>query len=398
MRIHGDQAENLEEAIRHIELALTVFSRQLPPEKWAKAQNNLGLAFQSRKRGDRAENIEKAISLFLHALQVFTPRAFPEDWAVTQNYLGFAYEDRIRGDQAENTDRAIGYFQQALEVFTLETYPEKWAHTHQNLIYAYKKRKNGDRTENFDQAIHHCLQALEVFTRQVDPNIWALCQTFLALIYMDRKRGEVAEYTGQAITHYQKALEVFTQNDHPEQWSRVQAGLAAAYNESTRGDGRSSPVINPPFLSYPQFYDKESQQQLDQKRNLKLAELIITDFSFVTHLVLLYQWEEDLPNDEANRLAKRAIAYVCCAIYDAACSAGLTCQPSEIPNGSRPAWILEGEKSPVSLTLSDIDLSERTCQMTIGAVLVSMKEPSSDPAHWEKLREAFNARFSEIIV
>jgi hypothetical protein len=193
-------------------------------------------------------------------------------------------------------------------------------------------------------------------------------------------------------------LEVFTHNDHPEEWARVQEGLAAAYNESTRGDGSTSPVINPPFLSYPQFYDEEAQRKAGEKHTLKLVGSIIPDFPYLTQLILRYQWDENLPDDEANRLAQRAIAYVCCAIYDAARSAGLFCQVSEIPNGHRPAWILEGERSPVSLTLSDIDLSERTCQMTIGAVLVSMDEPPSDRVRWENLHAAFKARFSEITV
>jgi hypothetical protein len=113
---------------------------------------------------------------------------------------------------------------------------------------------------------------------------------------------------------------------------------------------------------------------------------------------LFYKWEDELANDEANRLALRAVAYISCAIYDAAWSAGWTCQASPIPNGRRPAWILDGERSPVSLTLSDIDLSEKQCQFTIGAVMTQIGKPSGDRAQWEKLHAAFKARFSNITV
>lgn len=155
---------------------------------------------------------------------------------------------------------------------------------------------------------------------------------------------------------------------------------------------------NPFNLTYPQHYDEESRQQPGKKRNLKLTSSIIPDFPYVTHLLLLYHWEGDLPDEEARHLALRAIAYICCAIYDVAIDAGLFCQPSPIPNGRRPAWIIEGEKSPVSLILSDIDESERTCQMTIGAMLTSIREPPSDRTRWEKLHAAFKARFSDICV
>jgi hypothetical protein len=151
-------------------------------------------------------------------------------------------------------------------------------------------------------------------------------------------------------------------------------------------------------LTYPHHYNEESWQRPGKKCGLKLVNSIVPDFPHVTHLVLLYRWEEKLPDDEPKNLALRAIAYVSCAVYDAAVNAGLLCQPSQIPNGRRPAWILEGEKSPVSLILSDIDESERTCQMTIGAMMTSLGEPPSERTRWEKLHAAFKSRFSHICV
>jgi len=113
---------------------------------------------------------------------------------------------------------------------------------------------------------------------------------------------------------------------------------------------------------------------------------------------LVYQWDENLPDEEARNLSLRAIAYVSCAIYDAAISAGLFCPPSPIPNGRRPAWRLEGEIAPVSLTLSDIELSEKTCQLTSGAILTHIGQPPGDKARWEKLNASFKARFGNITV
>ncbi len=135
-----------------------------------------------------------------------------------------------------------------------------------------------------------------------------------------------------------------------------------------------------------------------KKRKLKLINSIVPDSPNLTILILLYQWEENLPHEEASDLALRAIAYISCAIYDVTITVGLSCQPSPISNGRRPAWILEGERVPVSLTVSDIDESDRTCQMTIGAMLIAVGEPPSDRTRWEKLHEGFKTKFSVITV
>lgn len=151
-------------------------------------------------------------------------------------------------------------------------------------------------------------------------------------------------------------------------------------------------------LTYPQHYDEEFRQQPGEKRNLKLIKSIIPDFGYFNCLILEYQWDDTLSDEEAERLRLRAVAYIACAIYDAATTEGLFCQASEIPHGRRPAWFIEGEKVPISLTLSDIDISDRTCQMTIGAMLMAIGAPPSSRTHWEKLQAGFKAKFSNISV
>jgi len=152
------------------------------------------------------------------------------------------------------------------------------------------------------------------------------------------------------------------------------------------------------FLTYPQHYDEESQQQLGKKCNLKLIESIIPVSKSPARITLVYQWDETLSDEDAKRLGLRAVAYIACAIYDAATNAGLNCQAFEIPHGRRPSWLIDGEKMPISLILSDIDISDRTCQMTIGTVAVAIGVPPSGGTHWLKLLAGFYVRFSNIYV
>jgi tetratricopeptide (TPR) repeat protein len=306
----------------------------------------------------------------------------------------------MRGDRAENLERSISYFQQALEVCTREAYPEQWATAHNSLALVYIKRQKGDRSKNYDQALYHCQQQLDVYTRQLYPERWAMAQFFLGTIMIDRKRGDRSEYTEQALHHYQQALEVFTREEYPEEWARVQEGLTLVYKERYP-DGKEIkgvPVNLPPNLTYPDFYNEASRQNSDKKRHLKLIHADVPDIKYATSLLLEYQWEADLSNEEADRLKLRAVAYLCCAIYDIARNAGIPCAVSPIPNGQRPAWLIEGERAPVSLTLSDIDVSDRTLQMSIGPIAVSLDKLPVNKVPLRKLMEGFQKQFNDIYV
>ena len=442
-RIRGEKVENLERAIRHYSQALDVFTRDAYPEDWAWTHSNLGTVYHTRIRGEKAENIEVAILHCQQALEVFTRQAFPEKWGLAHYTLGNTFRDRLRGGPSENIEQAIHHYQLAREVLTLQTHPTFWAaidyslekiagpdrggkdllkdpeyvvqlllqvlrmHDRQShpkewgcaqndLGEAYRRRTCGDRAENIERAISHYQQALQVSTRQTYPELWAATQYALALAYPGRSRGGQSENVEQAISHAQQALEVFTRDAYPEQSAGIHEFLALIQEYKDGVLEVKSRGIPP--LTYPQYYQKESRRQPGEERRLKLIGSMIPDFGTVTQLILVYQWEDVLPDEEARRLCNRAIMYIACAIYDAATAVGLFCQASPIPNGRRPAWYIRGEKVPVSLTLSDIDISDRTCYMTIGAMLVSLDGTPSSRTHWEKLQAGFSARFREICV
>jgi tetratricopeptide (TPR) repeat protein len=319
---------------------------------------------------------------------------------VTQNYLAFAYQDRVRGGRPENMERAIDYFHQALKVFTPQAHPEQWATTQNSLAIAYVNRQKGDRSGNYDEAIRHCQQQLDVFTREAHPERWAMAQFFLGTIMIDRKLGTKAEYTEQAIHYYQQALGVFTQAQYPEEWARVQAGLALVYKERGSDDRETEagPVNPSPGLRYPDLYDEISGRHAEPKRHLKLIYADVPEIKFATNLLAVYQWEGELSEEEADRLRLRAAVFLSCAIYDAALAAGLACAFSPVLNGQRPTWMLEGESSPVSVTLSDTGMSDRTLQMSIGPVVVSVGNLPVNKVPLRKLMEGFQKQFNDIYV
>jgi len=185
----GDRASNLERAMAFYTAALTAYTRDAFPEKWAGTQNNLGIAYTYRIRGERADNIEVAIAYFTAALTVYTRDAFPEYWAMTQNNLAIAYTYRIRGERADNIEVAIASYTAALSVLTRDAFPEYWAMTQNSLGEAYRKRIRGDKAENIELAIASFTAALTVYTREAFPEQWVQTQNNLATAYSDRIRG-----------------------------------------------------------------------------------------------------------------------------------------------------------------------------------------------------------------
>jgi CHAT domain-containing protein len=159
----GSRLINLEIAIECYEQALSVYTREVYPERWAMTHNNLAAAYQSRIRGGRAANLELAIECSQLALSVYTLDAYPKQWAGTQNNLAVAYSDRIRGERAANLELAIECYKQALSVYTREAYPEDWAKTQMNLAILYKEEGLKE------QAILYYQQALSIFTPEAFP-------------------------------------------------------------------------------------------------------------------------------------------------------------------------------------------------------------------------------------
>ena len=228
-RIRANRSESIEKSIAAYQLSLQVRTRDTCPRDWAATLDNLGGVYAQRIQGNRAENIEKAVAAFNLALQVRTRDTRPEDWAMTQNNLGTVYGDRIKGDQAENLERAIAALKSALQIRTLKAYPEDWAVTQNTLGATYNNRIKGDRAENLERAIAALESALQIRTLEAYPEDWAVTQNNLGNAYSSRIKGDRAENLRKAIAAYNSALQVQTRQTYAEAWATIQHNLANAY-------------------------------------------------------------------------------------------------------------------------------------------------------------------------
>lgn len=235
-RVHGEAIENFDQAISHAQQAHSVYKREVNPEEWAATLHTLAIAYLFRRRGGRAENLEHAITYAQQTLSVWTKTAFPDLWARNQGTLANAYRDRIRGERADNLERAMELQQQTLTVWTRKMFPDHWASVQNDLGNTYRNRIQGKRAENLERAIAHLKQSLTVWTRTGFPERWAMVQNNLANVYRIRIRGERAQNLEQAITLLEQTLSIWTRESFPDHWATAQSNLASAYRDRLIGE------------------------------------------------------------------------------------------------------------------------------------------------------------------
>ena len=158
---------------------------------WASTVANLGATYSERIAGEKRDNIEDAIKYNNFALSVFKEQSHPHDWASTVMGLGNAYSERIKGEKRDNIEDAIDHYKDALRVYKRQSHPLEWASTVMNLGSAYRARIKGEKRDNIEKAIKHYNDALKVLTAASFPVEFVVTSCNLASVYL--KLGSLAE-------------------------------------------------------------------------------------------------------------------------------------------------------------------------------------------------------------
>ena len=229
LKLTGDRAQNIENAIAAYHLSLEVFTRRSHPREWGLVNIGLGPAYFERIQGNRSENAEKAIAALESAFQTISKETMPFPWAMAKVNLSNIYTNRVEGNHSQNNEQAIIAARQSLEVLTRQ-HTVEWAKAQNALSNAYFQRTEGKRDQNIEDAITFALQALEFFTREETPIYWAMAQMNLGNAYSKRGKGQRARNIEEAIMAYNRALEFLSRQNSPREWAMVQRNLANAYS------------------------------------------------------------------------------------------------------------------------------------------------------------------------
>ena len=211
--------ERLVQAIHAHRAAFEEFTREHTPRDWAAAQDNLGNTLS--RLGERetgTERFEQAIDAYLAALQEHTRERMPLRWAATQNNLGTALT--ILGQRDGNTDRleqAVAAFDAALEERPRDRVPLDWASTQNNLGIALAAlgELTGD-SARLEQALLAHRAALQERTLERVPLAWAISQNNLGkALFALGECTRTPDFFEQAADAYRAALSVLDRAESP---------------------------------------------------------------------------------------------------------------------------------------------------------------------------------------
>lgn len=242
----GDLGNNVEMAIRSLKSALLFYSREKAPNEWADTSIRLGIQYRRRPEGEAPANIRNAIRHFEDALSVYTYESSPEKWADIQARIGIAYALLVDGDRPNSIDRSIEATEGTLRFYSPEEFPSDWAAAQNRLANLYSQRTNGDLAANLNNAIKACEAAFTIYRPDSFPFEWADTQTILGISLLKRAteqatlQPEASEQLEHAISAFESALTVFRPKVHPGQWMSALSNLANAYQERVSGDKASN--------------------------------------------------------------------------------------------------------------------------------------------------------------
>jgi hypothetical protein len=135
LKSDGNIADNLQQSIVRGQAALRVLTRMAYPFEWASAHTYLGEAYRlatlyadlQELYSGRAVMQEQALRHLEAALQVYTMHDYPLKWAKVQRFQGLIYLDRVQGKRDENLARSSRCLKAALQAFNREFSPFTWS-------------------------------------------------------------------------------------------------------------------------------------------------------------------------------------------------------------------------------------------------------------------------------
>lgn len=224
----GDRRANLERVIDDcntvIQLSQARTSRIIA-EFWAHGLAVRGNAYLERIAGGKRENIEQAIKDFDMALTVYTRSSAAQDWAITLAARGSAYMQRVEGDRLQNLAQSLTDYSDALAVLRESGDAFTAAQVLLNRSSCYQQRMAVNPARNQALALEDCNESLALFTRLERPLARAMALANRAAISMQILSGDRRRNFLQAQADCHEALKIFSPGETPLEWARVHVNL-----------------------------------------------------------------------------------------------------------------------------------------------------------------------------
>ncbi|GLV54417.1 hypothetical protein KDH_12640 [Dictyobacter sp. S3.2.2.5] len=266
-RLNGGKRDNVEQAIKDLNLALSLLTKASHLEDWATALTNRGYAYMARVVGEKAENLEQAIKDFSDVLQALEGSAFLSLTCTALLNRGYCYLQRTIRDRVHNQQLALDDTNSVLALMEKIDLPATKAAALTNRAAIYTERLAGDAYENLLQARQDCDVAIEIFEHlqmslkkarlltsrgRIFNRLSALLARDEWHVGMRTRIQTLAETFGQpalklfndthaliqlALDDFTAALNIFTYEHTPLEWAQTLRERAITYAFKPQMDG-----------------------------------------------------------------------------------------------------------------------------------------------------------------
>ena len=180
----GDANQNTETAIKALRSAFESLTREDAPSEWASSHNNYAAALIDRDRNTSTkDNQELALNSYLQALTVWTLENSPQRWADVQINRGNIFLFRKFGVRLDNLMEAVNAYKAASTVYTSDN-KEQWGMIQRGLGATLTKIAQETDLLPFATALAAVKSVLASTEGLVEPNGYAILQAHLGELHL----------------------------------------------------------------------------------------------------------------------------------------------------------------------------------------------------------------------
>lgn len=235
-RVAGDPQDNITDSIKYLESALSRISKSSNQHLWALINANLSIVYPiSTRNTTESVQLEKALAANTNALSVFTREHYPEKWANMLTDRATLITKDGMDTSLEKHNEAVALYEQALEVLNIDDYPQRHAHAMQNYSILIGSKINPDIGKGRVLSIQYARDALKSYDVNKDPISWAQAEAALGSAIFEARHSLDPDEYEEAITCFEHASKIITPDTGLNTWIMVSNCLSNAYAERKLG-------------------------------------------------------------------------------------------------------------------------------------------------------------------
>lgn len=214
-RIAGDPWQNWKKRLKYLEIDATIVPKEEDPVRWARVQNELGIAMEEEPDANFNNALEKRIKFHLKALAALGNNVNPT-WIRTHLYLSECYLFRFGEDPEEDLFFAEQFNRKALDAWTDEYDVTLKIEALLGRIRVLSVSKKYGRPEDLLQGLKHCEQAASLIdmSQPTHNNYFGNIESQRCMLLLGLIKLGQHERADELLAHARTAISFFSSEEH----------------------------------------------------------------------------------------------------------------------------------------------------------------------------------------